>query len=224
VSRQILELRVYTLKAGTRPTFEQRFAEQIEPMLQRHGINVVAAGPSLHDTDSFCLVRAFPSLEARERQLADFYGSEEWLDRHDDAVMAMIDHYSTCVVPADALRAQRGMTAPVLLFSYGTLRQKAVQLANYGRELDGAPDALVGYRLQALVISDPRVVELSGKAVHNIACATGNPADRIEGVVFELSREELESTDAYEVDAYARVEVILESGRNAFVYVAGEAR
>ena len=107
------------------------------------------------------------------------------------------------------------------LFSYGTLRQREVQLATYGRELDGRPDALIGYRLEPLHITDSRVVALSGNAVHNIARATGDPADRIEGVVFELSREELESTDAYEVDAYARAEVTLESGRKAFVYVSG---
>lgn len=101
---RVLELRVYTLKAGMRAAFEQRFAEQIQPMLHRHGIAVVHAGPSLRDDNGFCLVRAFPSVEARERQLTQFYGSEEWLTRHDEAVMAMIDHYSTCVVAADSLR------------------------------------------------------------------------------------------------------------------------
>ena len=96
----VLELRVYTLKAGTRPAFRQRFEQQILPMLERFEVKVVAAGPSLHDADSFCLVRAFPSVEERERQLEEFYGSEEWLSRHDEAVMAMIDRYSTCVVEA----------------------------------------------------------------------------------------------------------------------------
>ena len=103
----IIELRVYTLKPGSRSAFEQRFAEQVLPMLQRHGIKVVHAGPSLHDDDSFCLIRAFASLEARERQLAGFYGSDEWLTRHDEAVMAMIDHYSTCVMKADEAAIDR---------------------------------------------------------------------------------------------------------------------
>lgn len=97
----ILELRVYTLVAGTRNALEQRFEQQILPMLQRFGVRVVAAAPSLHDPSSFCLIRAFPSLEARDRQLGEFYGSEEWLTRHDADVMAMIDHYSTCVIEAD---------------------------------------------------------------------------------------------------------------------------
>jgi gamma-glutamylcyclotransferase (GGCT)/AIG2-like uncharacterized protein YtfP len=108
----------------------------------------------------------------------------------------------------------------IALFSYGTLQQPEVQIANYGRELAGKPDALSGYRLEQLVIDDPNVVEVSGKAVHGIARATGNPADRISGMVFELSEAELHSTDAYETKAYSRIEASLESGRNAFVYVA----
>jgi len=36
--------------------------------------------------------------------------------------------------------------------------------------------------------------------------------------------DELASTDAYEVDVYARVEAVLESGRKAWVYVGPPAR
>lgn len=107
----------------------------------------------------------------------------------------------------------------VRLFAYGTLQQRDVQLANYGRPLDGTPDALAGYRLEDLTITDPVVVRLSGKAVHRIARETGDPADRIPGVVFRLTEAELAVTDAYEVDVYARVEVRLESGDRAWVYV-----
>ena len=34
---------------------------------------------------------------------------------------------------------------PVLLFSYGTLQDKAVQLSNFGRELVGNADRMLGY-------------------------------------------------------------------------------
>jgi gamma-glutamylcyclotransferase (GGCT)/AIG2-like uncharacterized protein YtfP len=109
----------------------------------------------------------------------------------------------------------------VLLFSYGTLQLPDVQQATYGRLLTGKPDVLAGYRLVPLEITDPEVVRLSGKAVHTIAQATGNPADRIRGTLFELSHAELEGTDRYEVDAYSRVEATLESGRTAWTYVDG---
>ncbi|MFL6725253.1 MAG: gamma-glutamylcyclotransferase family protein [Sphingomicrobium sp.] len=107
----------------------------------------------------------------------------------------------------------------VALFSYGTLQQREVQLATYGRELVGTPDVLAGYRLAPLAITDPRVVRISGKAVHSIASASGNPAHRLTGTLFQITEAELGATDAYEVDAYQRDKVTLESGRTAFVYV-----
>ena len=109
---------------------------------------------------------------------------------------------------------------PVALFSYGTLRQPEVQIANYGRLLESEPDVLAGYHLVPVTIADPDVVRISGKAVHTIAVASGQPHDCIDGVVFALSESELAATDAYESDAYARVTVTLESGRSAWVYVA----
>lgn len=111
----------------------------------------------------------------------------------------------------------------IALFSYGTLQQRSVQLANYGRLLEGEPDALVGYRLSAIAITDLEVLRISGEAVHLIARPTGDPADRISGMVLHLSAAELAATDTYETDAYARVEVTLESGRVSWAYVAAEA-
>ena len=96
----VVELRVYTLKPGTRDAFHRRFTDEIKPMLARFGIAVVTAGPSLHDDRSFTLVRAFPSLAEREAQLDRFYGSEEWRTRHEGPVMAMIEQYGTCVLKA----------------------------------------------------------------------------------------------------------------------------
>ena len=112
------------------------------------------------------------------------------------------------------------MTAgDVSLFSYGTLQLPEVQRATYGRLLEGRPDALLGYRLAPLTISQPEVVALSGAPVHMIACRTGDPADRIAGVVYTITPAELAATDDYEGDAYARIEVRLESGAAAFVYI-----
>ncbi|MFL6845598.1 MAG: gamma-glutamylcyclotransferase family protein [Allosphingosinicella sp.] len=111
----------------------------------------------------------------------------------------------------------------VALFSYGTLQQPNVQLATFGRLLDGEPDVLVGYALAPLAITDPGVIATSGAAVHTIARCSGDPSHRIDGMVFAITSAELEAADAYEVDAYARREVRLESGRTAFVYVGPDA-
>jgi gamma-glutamylcyclotransferase (GGCT)/AIG2-like uncharacterized protein YtfP len=107
---------------------------------------------------------------------------------------------------------------PIALFAYGTLQQPEVQSATCGRRLEGRADQLAGYALAPLAITSPDVVALSGKAVHMIARRTGDPADRIAGILFGLTPAELEAIDRYEVDAYARVEVELVSGLRAFVY------
>ncbi len=109
----------------------------------------------------------------------------------------------------------------VSLFSYGTLRLPEVQQATYGRLLDGRPDAMIGWALEPMRISDPEVVRLSGLAIHTIARRTGNKEDRIPGVVFTISESELAATDRYEVDP-VRIETELESGLRAFVYVSPE--
>ncbi|MGE5566442.1 MAG: gamma-glutamylcyclotransferase family protein [Parcubacteria group bacterium] len=104
------------------------------------------------------------------------------------------------------------------LFSYGTLQLPEVQFANFGRELEGEPDALEGYVLSTVVIGDPAVVEVSGLAEHLILVPGDGPP--IEGVAYALTDEELAAADDYETSAYRRVEVALKSGRRAFVYVA----
>jgi hypothetical protein len=112
--------------------------------------------------------------------------------------------------------------ATVALFSYGTLQLAEVQRANYGRLLEGKPDALAGWTTVPLEISDPEVVRLSGLAVHTIARRTGRSEDRIAGTLFMITPAELEATDRYEVDAYGRIEVDLESGVRAYIYVGAD--
>jgi hypothetical protein len=107
----------------------------------------------------------------------------------------------------------------IALFSYGTLQLREVQLANYGRPLDGSPDALLGYRLEVLPDRDPNAVRISGTKTHMVVRPTGDPADRVPGVIFMLTSAELGATDRYEGSDYSRAELTLESGRRAFVYI-----
>jgi gamma-glutamylcyclotransferase (GGCT)/AIG2-like uncharacterized protein YtfP len=111
------------------------------------------------------------------------------------------------------------MTEIVLLFSYGTLQTRAVQLANFGRELTGRPDAIPGYARTMVAIRDPEVVRLSGETHHPIVAESHNPADEVAGMVFEITPQELAAADSYEVSNYKRVSVRLRSGVDAWVYV-----
>jgi gamma-glutamylcyclotransferase (GGCT)/AIG2-like uncharacterized protein YtfP len=106
-----------------------------------------------------------------------------------------------------------------LLFSYGTLQQENVQLAIFGRKLDGTPDSLVGFMRTLFEIADPQVIRASGKTHHPMATYTGDSADRIAGTVFEVTQRELEQADLYETDpAYRRFATRLLSGIEAWVY------
>jgi hypothetical protein len=105
------------------------------------------------------------------------------------------------------------------LFSYGTLRLEDVQLATFGRKLEGKPDVLVGYRLVMITIEDEDFVEKSGSAEHRNLQFTGNSSDFVEGTVFSVTKEELERSDAYEPEGYARVLAQSKSGLNVWIYL-----
>ena len=106
------------------------------------------------------------------------------------------------------------------LFSYGTLQQENVQLSTFGRLLDGRADALPGFRRKMVRITDPGVLAKSGHDMHPIVAPSGDPADEIEGVVFQVTPAELGRADLYEVSDYRRVAVTLKSGLTAWVYVS----
>jgi gamma-glutamylcyclotransferase (GGCT)/AIG2-like uncharacterized protein YtfP len=105
------------------------------------------------------------------------------------------------------------------LFSYGTLQQENVQVATFGRLLKGQPDALVGFKQELVEITDPDVLAKSGKRFHPIVTHSGLDADRVPGMVFEITSAELAAADEYEVADYERIAVTLASGMGAWVYV-----
>lgn len=107
-----------------------------------------------------------------------------------------------------------------LLFSYGTLQQRNVQIANFGRELKGHTDSLPQFVLGDIVITDERVIRESGKSIHQILEFTGNSQDEVTGTVFEITTEELHQADDYEVDDYKRVSATLKSGTTCWIYAA----
>ena len=105
-----------------------------------------------------------------------------------------------------------------LLFSYGTLQQDSVQMASFGRLLNGRRDALPGWRQTMVEITDPNVLAKSGKTHHPIVMP-GRKDDAVDGTVFEITTEELAAADRYEVSDYKRIAAPLKSGVTAWVYV-----
>lgn len=98
---RVIENRSYNLKAGTRDRFHELFEREALPLLQRFKVDVVAYGPSLHDRDSYYLMRSFASVADRQRSEDAFYGSDEWRQGPREAILACIESYTTVVIPVD---------------------------------------------------------------------------------------------------------------------------
>ena len=93
------------------------------------------------------------------------------------------------------------------LFVYGTLQDPAVQSRIIGRIVTGTPDVLEGYFKTEYAMPEgiyPLVIPRHGQTV--------------EGLVLEVTADELRRMDAYETAAYRRVRVPLRSGRTSWVY------
>jgi hypothetical protein len=122
-------------------------------------------------------------------------------------------------LPNKARRSHMSGCQSVLLFSYGTLQQEDVQLASFGRLLDGTDDAIPGYKQSLIEITDPEVIRKSGSKFHPIIAPTDNPENEVKGKVYKITESELIAADAYEVSDYKRVGVRLRSGKQAWVYI-----
>jgi len=105
------------------------------------------------------------------------------------------------------------------LFSYGTLQKEQVQIETFGRILQGKKDILTGFKLEMLEITDPEVLRKSNQKYHPILEFSGDVKDEVEGILFEVTDEEILLADEYEVDDYKRIETVFESGKNGFIYV-----
>ncbi len=94
------------------------------------------------------------------------------------------------------------------LFTYGTLRDPATQERLLGRTLgDGLPDTLRGYRLAKLT------------GIHFVySILQPQSGSTVDGVLFEVTPDELEQLDEYEGEAYQRISVTLVSKTRAWVY------
>ena len=101
-----VEIHSYNLKPGTRAEFHRLFLEQAYPLLQRWKVDVVAYGPSLHDENSFYLMRSYDSLAHREESENSFYGSDDWREGPRERIIALIESYTEIVLELDEATVQ----------------------------------------------------------------------------------------------------------------------
>ena len=95
------------------------------------------------------------------------------------------------------------------LFVYGTLAIGETLKNIIDRDVPGIPVTLDGYDGSKMVIIESESYPAAEK---NIECS-------IQGLLIEVTSEELEKLDVYETDAYKRKEVELTNGKKAWVYL-----
>ncbi|WP_062115482.1 NIPSNAP family protein [Aureimonas sp. AU40] len=111
---RLIETLLYTLKPGTGGEFDRIMHETSVPLHRRHGMDVVAYGPSLHDPDAYVLIRAYRSLDHLRDSQDAFYLSEDWREGPRSAIVERIEASLKAVseLPAASVDALRGMRRP----------------------------------------------------------------------------------------------------------------
>ena len=105
------------------------------------------------------------------------------------------------------------------LFSYGTLQKEEVQRKLFGRNLDGLPTSLKGYKATPIEIRDEEFLS-KGEESNQLIALPSLENDRIEGTLFEVTDEELALADSYEPVDYKRIKVLFESGKEGWIYTS----
>lgn len=110
------------------------------------------------------------------------------------------------------------------LFSYGTLQQEDVQLATFGRRLDGHRDTLPKFAASSVPIPDEGIMASTGRTHYANVIFNDRSDSQVTGTVFDVTDAELAAADEYERSAsYVRIVVGLTSGTTAWVYVHAPA-
>ncbi|HYM93525.1 MAG TPA: gamma-glutamylcyclotransferase family protein [Chitinophagaceae bacterium] len=109
------------------------------------------------------------------------------------------------------------------LFSYGALQKGKVQKKLFGRKLQGREDILKGYKISPIEIMDESFLSKGEEKNQLTAIISKDKNDSIKGTSLVITEEELLAADKYEPANYKRIKVMLESGREAWIYLAVEA-
>jgi len=108
-SNTIIEILTLNLKPGTRDRFHQLYIAESLPLQKKWKIEVVAHGPSLHDENSYYVIRSFKSLEDRQETEDAFYSSDDWQKGPRTAILALIENIATIVISAETFKGWADM-------------------------------------------------------------------------------------------------------------------
>lgn len=87
----VVELRQYTLRPGQRDILIELFDREFIQTQEAAGMTVIGQFRDLDRDDRFVWLRAFPTMAARSRSLAAFYGGPTWARHRDAANATMIN-------------------------------------------------------------------------------------------------------------------------------------
>jgi hypothetical protein len=96
-----IEIRTLNLKPGTREQFHRLYVGEALPLLKRWNMDIVAHGPSLHDENTYYVIRRFDSLAQREQMEDTYYASDDWRQGPREALLALIESYVDVVLEVD---------------------------------------------------------------------------------------------------------------------------
>ena len=107
--RRLIEIRSYKLVPGSGARFHELVATRSLPLLQARNMEVVAFGQSLHDPDSYFLVRAYDDLEHLRASQEAFYASDAWRKGPRQSIVELIESDWNVVLwlTAEAVEAMR---------------------------------------------------------------------------------------------------------------------
>ncbi|HKN03812.1 MAG TPA: NIPSNAP family protein [Buttiauxella sp.] len=86
-----VEILQYTLKRGTGKDFHKIMVEQSAPLHRASGMDIVSFGNSIHDEDSYYLIRSYADLGHLKSSQDAFYSSDAWINGPRTAIIDRIE-------------------------------------------------------------------------------------------------------------------------------------
>ncbi len=105
----LIEIRSLNLKPGRREEFHRLYIEEALPLLKRWNFDVVTHSPSLHDENTYYVIRCYDGLAQREQMEDVYYASDDWRKGPRETILALIESYTDVVfeveeIPVEGLR------------------------------------------------------------------------------------------------------------------------